>query len=439
MNKRLSIVLFLTFIPLVLLQAQKEISLDELLTKAKAQNIGLKKQETNVQSTRLDAQKADGVFLPRINFAYTATRTNDPLNVFGTKLKQKVVEQSDFNPKLLNDPLEIDNFNAKIKVEQPLLNLDGIYMRSAARAKANASNYELERNKDYLLFQVKQAYTKLQLFYAANTVLKKAKETVVANENLVKNMQKQGYAKSADLLAVQVKLSDIENKILDNKLNIQNLSDQLYYLMGETSAETLKPTEEILQTEHNKNKFTTLYLDENRADFLAYKEGISARKKMLHAYQAKFIPRINAFGYYELNDKKIFKNNADNYMVGVQLSWDIFNSNQNRKSIQKSRVELEGTTLAYQDYMAKSKMEFNKAKRNIENAFARIELAKKAVSQSKESYRIRKNRFKEGLEKATDLLKDETQLETKQLEHIQAIFQLKMATYYLDFLTAQNK
>lgn len=436
MNKKILIVLSLIFSSFVSSHSQKKIEINEVLTKALAQNIALKKQKTNAEIARLDAQKGDGVFLPKINLSYTATRTNDPLNVFGTKLKQKIVTQDDFNPKLLNDPFEIDNFNAKIKVEQPLFNLDGIHFRRAARAKANASNYEWERNKDYLIFQVKQTYAKLQLLYAANKVLKKAEETIIANKNLVKDMEIQGYAKPADRLSVEVRLTETQNKILNNKLNIQNVSDQLHYLMGESNDEVLEPLE--FSTQINETDFTKLQLNENRADFLAYKEGITARKKLLHAYQAKFIPRVNAFGFYEFNDKKIFKNNADNYMVGIQLSWDIFNSNQNRKSIQKSRSELESTTLAYQDYLIKSKTDFSKAKRNIENAMASIELTKKAVNQSKESYRIRKNRFKEGLEKTTELLKNETQLEAKQLEYIQAIFQLKIATFYLDFLTAQQ-
>lgn len=438
MLKRLFIIAYLLTIPILVLKAEKNISLEQTLAKALKQNIGLQKQIINTKIARIDAQKGDGIFLPKVNLSYSYTKTNDPLNVFGTKLKQEIVQQSDFNPKLLNNPLEIDNINAKVKVEQPLLNIDGIYMRSAAKAKARASSYELERNKDYLTFQVKQAYSKLQLFYAAQKVLKKAKETVVANESLVRDMAKQGYTKSSDVLSVQVKLTDIENKILDNQLNIQNISDQLHYLMGENSTEILVPSQNISQTITNLNKFISTTIDENRTDFLAYKEGISAREKMLNAQQSKFIPRINAFGYFETNDKEMFEFDATNYMVGVQLSWDIFNGNQNRKSIQKSRAELENITLAFEDYLTQSKNEFNKAKRSIENAFSKLKLTTKAVEQAGESYRIRRNRFAEGLEKTTDLLKDETQLETKKLEHIQAIFQLKMATYYFHFLTTTN-
>ena len=49
--------------------------------------------------------------------------------------------------------------------------------------------------------------------------------------------------------------------------------------------------------------------------------------------------------------------------------------------------------------------------------------------------RIRTNRFKEGLEKTSDLLQSETQYSQKQLEHYQTIFEYNYALAYLQFLT----
>lgn len=421
------------------LSAQDTMSLEEVLSKTLANNLSLQEQTLNTKIAQIDAAKSNAVFLPRVNASYTATRTNDPLNVFGTKLKQQIVTQKDFAPTLLNNPIDITNFNAAIKIEQPLFNLDGIYIRNATKAKALAIQYQLKRSKEYIEFQVKRMYTQLQLLYAANITLEKAKKTVAANVDLVNNMSKQGYTKPSDVLEVKARLTDVENKILDNKINIQNLSDQLYYMMGEVSQNTLQPTtlpKEIPKTTKLLSQGSLL---ENRADFLAYQERIKARKQMVHANRSKFVPRLNAFGQYEINDSRFFKNNADNYMIGVQLSWSLFNGNQNRKNIQKSKAELEGAEIAYQNYKTQSQTELNKAHRAIENALAKITLTEKALQQAKESYRIRKNRFEEGLEKTTDLLKDETQVETKNLNYLQALFQLKTAVYYLDFLTVTNK
>ena len=57
------------------------------------------------------------------------------------------------------------------------------------------------------------------------------------------------------------------------------------------------------------------------------------------------------------------------------------------------------------------------------------------MQQSKESLRIRTNRFKQGLEKTSDLLTTEAQYAQKQLEYYTTIFQHNYALAYLQFLT----
>ena len=65
----------------------------------------------------------------------------------------------------------------------------------------------------------------------------------------------------------------------------------------------------------------------------------------------------------------------------------------------------------------------------------KLKLTKLALDQSGESMRIRTNRFKQGLEKTSDLLLVETQYSQKQLEYYQTIFEYNYAQSYLNFLT----
>ena len=87
--------------------------------------------------------------------------------------------------------------------------------------------------------------------------------------------------------------------------------------------------------------------------------------------------------------------------------------------------------------MSKNNLELNKVKRQLVDAKNSLELTKLAVEQSEESLRIRKNRFKEGLEKTSDLLVAETQFAQKQLEYYQTIYQYNFTQTYLNFLTKE--
>ena len=87
--------------------------------------------------------------------------------------------------------------------------------------------------------------------------------------------------------------------------------------------------------------------------------------------------------------------------------------------------------------MSQSQLELNKAKRMFLDAENRLNLTALALEQSKESLRIRTNRFTEGLEKTTDLLMAETQYAQKQLEYYQTVFEYNYAKTYVQFLTKE--
>ena len=53
----------------------------------------------------------------------------------------------------------------------------------------------------------------------------------------------------------------------------------------------------------------------------------------------------------------------------------------------------------------------------------------------KEAYKIKKDRFEQGLEKTNDLLYAETQMLQKELEHLQSVFEYNYTVQYLQFLT----
>ena len=124
-------------------------------------------------------------------------------------------------------------------------------------------------------------------------------------------------------------------------------------------------------------------------------------------------------------------------MFGAQLSWDLFQGSKRFGKAQKSKAEFEQSKLEYQNYVSQSNLELNTAKRAFTDAENSLQLTALALQQSEESLRIRTNRFKEGLEKTSDLLIAETQFAQKQLDYYQTIFEYNYAQAYLAFLTKE--
>ncbi|GEC78640.1 TolC family protein [Flavobacterium aquatile] len=410
------------------------ISKSELVQKVSEKNLQIKIAEKTYQSARADYNQSNALFLPNINVSHTGISTTNPLMAFGSKLNQEILTASDFNPALLNDPAKTQNFATKFEIQQPLINIDGLFERKAAKSKMEAYQLQTERTKEYLELEVSKAYMQLQLAYRAVKVLEKANATGKANLKLVDNYFKQGMLQKTDLLNVQVRVNEIANQLQYAKSNVQNASDYLAFLLNEDSnGKIYKPSEELDNAIVIEEINTSL--SDNRKDIQAMSKSSEAYAKMLQSSKMAFLPRLNAFGSYELYDKNFLGTAAKGYLVGAQLSWNVFDGYKSIGKFQKAKAEFQKADVEKDQYKKQSQLELNKTNRQLKDAENKVNLSQLALEQSQEAYRIRQNRFTQGLEKTTDLLQSETQMIQKELEHLQSVFEYNFTKQYLQFLT----
>jgi outer membrane protein TolC len=410
------------------------ISKKEIVQKVKDKNLQLQIANQAYKSAQADYRQSNALFLPSITASQTAISTTNPLMAFGSKLNQEVLTASDFNPALLNNPSVTQNYATKIEVLQPLINVDGLYGRQAAKSKMEAFQLQTERTGEYLALEVNKSFMQLQLAYQAVKVLEKANKTAEANLKLVENYFKQGILQKTDVLSVQVRVGEIKNQWQYAKSNVQNASDYLAFLLNEDNTNKVyKPLEALDNTIAVSTNNTTL--SGNRKDILAMDKSSEAYAKMYQSSKMNFLPSLNAFGSYEMYDDTLLGTNAQGYLVGAQLSWKVFDGYKSIGKMEKAKAEFQKATVENQQYKSQSQLELNKTNRQLKDAENKVNLEKLALEQSQEAYRIRSNRFTQGLEKTSDLLQAETQMFQKELELLQAVFEYDFTQEYLLFLT----
>nr|HMQ45296.1 TolC family protein [Mariniflexile sp.] len=197
------------------MEAQELVPISKLdvLLKVSEGNQTLKISDEDFKQARADYRQTNAIFLPNITASHTGISTTNPLMAFGSKLNQEILTQNDFNPALLNNPSHTQNFATKFEVQQPLLNLDGIYQRKAAKSKMDAMSLQSQRTKEYLALEVEKAYMQLQLAYKGVAVLEKALQAALSNKKLAENSFKQGYLQRADVLNVEVHVTEVQNQL----------------------------------------------------------------------------------------------------------------------------------------------------------------------------------------------------------------------------------
>ncbi|MGB5385610.1 MAG: TolC family protein [Eudoraea sp.] len=426
----------LAFLSIFILNAQNDVLITkgEVISRVLEYNATLKISEKNIMAAEGDFRQTNAVLLPNISLSHTGIATNNPLMAFGVKLNQQIVTQADFDPDRLNNPSQIEDYATRFEIQQPLLNFDGFYQRKAAKAKLTASEYQSGRTRDYLMLEVEKAYMQLQLAYKTVEVLEKTKETAMENKRLAENSFKQGYLQRSDVLAVEVRVTEIDNQLQYAKSNIQNASNYLSVMMNDSTYQIMVPTDSLKVF---ANQFSLENVSENRKDILAMESAKEAYYQTYRSDKMSFLPKLNAFGTYELHDDQVFQGSASGYLFGAELRWDVLNGTKRFGKAHKSKAEFEKAKLELEQYKSESQLELNKARRMLQDTKNNLELTTLALNQSEEALRIRSNRFAQGLEKTTDLLLAETQYAQKKLEFYFTIFQHNSAVVYMEFLTKE--
>jgi outer membrane protein TolC len=408
-----------------------EMSLSQITENVLQKNLDLKIMGADYELREADYLQSRAMYYPNINLNYTGITTSSPLMAFGSKLNQSIVTQNDFNPVLLNDPDAIENFSLQLKVQQPIINFDKKHLRNAAKLGMEATLLQKERTKEHLSFAAAQLYMQLQFAFEAIAVLEQALETAQVNQQHAQNSYDVGYLQKADLLQINVRINELENKILAAEHQTKDISDQLHTLMQNKTYPLILPAESLQLTA----ALVPENVSANRSDFMAMDKANMVYTELLESEKKSILPRLNAFGTFETNDNNPVTFGATNYLVGAQISWNLFDGMQRSAKIQRAKAQLNKGQLTKRKYIAENQTEFQKAVRMKEQALIKLNTVKLAVELADESLRIRSNRFEQGLEKASDVLMAEATYSEKKLQELQTILEINIANLYAQFLS----
>ena len=408
----------------------KHLSLQDAIAASVSNNDAVKLSELDVQVSAAKFRQTDAIHLPQVNFSYSAVTTNNPLNAFGFKLQQRSITGADFNPKLLNNPSAMPDFSTKFELQQPLLNADMLYQRKAAASQVEMNQFISQRTKEYVCFETEKAYLQLQMAHEENKVLNEALATSKAVYKTSSDYYDQGLIQKSDLLNAELHVMNIETQIKKSQSGIQDASDMLSILMGRpTGADyTVDPIEIT-----NAVFADGASLPDDRSDFKSLQKGMESYDMLIKSSKMSYLPRLNAFASYQLNDKRMLGFNASSYLAGIQLSWNIFNGNRTKNTITQQRLEKERLATQLDQQKSEAQMQVNHARRQLSDALFEKKQQQLAVEQASEALRVLQNRYAQGLIKTTDVLMAQTQLSQQKMGYIHAVFNYNLAAASLKF------
>ena len=408
----------------------KHLSLQEAITASTSNNDAIEVSTLNVEVAKAKFRQTDAIFLPQANLSYTASTTNNPLNAFGLKLEQRSVKLADFNPELLNNPAATSDFSARFELQQPLINPDMLYQRKGAAKQVEMYQLLSKRTKEQVRFETEKGYLQLQMAYEENNVLNEALLTSQGVYKTSTDYFDQGLIQKSDLLNAELQVINIQTQIKASQSLIEDASDVLSILMGRSTGVIY-----ILDAIEMTNAGITDRLSGERSDFKALQKGMESYDMMIKSSKMSYLPRLNGFATYQLNDKSMFGFSANSHFAGIQLSWNIFNGNRTKNTISQQRSEKEILAKQLAQQKSEAQLQINLTRRQLSDALFLMKQQQLAVEQASEALRVLQNRYTQGLVKTTDVLMAQTQVSQQKIGYVHAVFNYNLAAASLQFLT----
>jgi outer membrane protein len=415
---------------------QDPLLLRDAVSQALARNKTIEAAVATTEATRARIQQARSGSLPKVDFAESWTRSDNPVFVFSSLLTQRQFSASNFGLASLNHPDSLNNFQAIVTADQSLFDA-GKTKRAVRTAELSKdmSEEDARRSQMGVIAQVVRQYHDAQLSDERVHLATQAMRSAEADLERAEALRDIGLATDADVLSIRVHIAGIHEEQIRRAADLEIAGAALNDAMGLP-----------LDTEHSlTTALTPLPLSQNELGGLersALEERSEARQTRLAAEiaavqaaeaRSNYLPKVSLHGAFEADQQRFVARGGSNWLVSIGLRWNLFNGNADKARITESEAAIRFSAAERSRIESGLRLQVRQAWASLRAAQQRIESAEAPVSAARESLRISQNRFAAGLSTVTDLLRTEVALFEAQTRYAAAVHDQRIAAAMLEF------
>ena len=385
----------------------------------------------DTKASTAEVREAQSFLLPHVTFSEQATRGNDPVYVFGSKLRQQRFTTNDFALNKLNTPSPLGNFTTRFGGTWNLFDSFASW-HGVNRAKEMniAANRQLERTEQEILFRIVQSYYGVLL---ATKQLEVAEQSEKTAQSIMDRSQVRfdtGLVVESDLLSAKVRFASREEDLIRARNGVELARAQLDIAMGVSDDATFQLSDAL--TERNPSAIPLSDLEQRalvtRPDLKRIEAQQSAQELSVAIAKSSFGPRLNAFAGWEMdNPTFVAGGGGNNWLGGIELQIDLFQGGAKRAALSRERANAEKVAALKQAAGDALRLDVRQAYYDRDASWRQIEVARTAISQAQESLRINQDRYDGGLLTITDLLGAEEAARRSQSDYWHAVYQFHIS------------
>ena len=278
-------------------------------------------------------------------------------------------------------------------------------------------------------YQVTEAYYRLLQTKRMAEVAEKSVAQVTAQVNKANTFFERGAVARNDVLRAELGLAAAKQRLIQAKGGVTLARGRLATLMGRS------PDYEIDAVDFASEPLVEAPIAVTQAEQSAVESRFEIKELAAHIDQAeagvrmaksKMLPQVNAVANYTRGSSSLVSL-PKSWFIGATASWDIWEGGSTYNAIGESKVRLSQALAVKRKAEDMIRLDTRSAHVGVTTAAEALDVAKHAVVQAEENFRIEQRRYESTSNTSFDVLDAETQLTTARGQYQAAIYDYVIA------------
>ena len=385
--------------------AQTPLTLEEAIKRAQGETVDARALASTIGEAEARVQRAQSGFWPRVDLTEAVQRGNNPVFAFSSLLAQRRFTAANFAIPFLNHPDPVTNTRTAIGIEQPIFDAGFTTLGvEAAKLEREIATAARDAGDQDLAFRAARAFVRVLQLEAAVRATDAAVAAAESDHERALARRDVGVVTDADVLTVAVHLAEMHQRQITAGGDLAVARIQLAEAIGLPLSESLivvrpTPTSAPEDADMLVRQALTSHPSRREAD-LQVQLADNARRTA----RASLLPTVGLQGGWEFNGATLAEQQSS-WVIGAEVRMNLFRGFADTARMAEASHAQIRATAERERVERRIEVDVRTALAQLAAARARDEAGRAALTQARESQRIIRDRYENGLATVTDVLR----------------------------------
>jgi outer membrane protein len=427
-------ILFFLLLGTLKTYATEEFTLDKSIKIALERSLSIRTADEEIKAKEFEERSSKAEFYPKLSTSYTYTRLDSDTvnNAQYTTYPYNPLIGSHFTQTI--SPLNNNTCQFDLTLTQPLFTGWRLTIaRDLAALGVDTAKIQKETAIQDLVLSVKEAYFSILKAEKLAKVAEQSVELLEAQLRVSKAFYNEGIIAKNDLLQTEVQMAQARQDLIKAKNGVELAKSLFNKLLRRELDQDLKikdildyhPIRLLLEQCMEK-------AEQNRPEIKEVLLNVMSAEKQVDLTKSSYYPSVTLIGNYQRETDDVLLDlgsgeDPDNWTIILQGEWTFWEWGKKGHDVAAVKAKLAKVRYLLKEIRDNIQLEVKEAYLSLREAEKNIQVAKKAVVQAEENFRMNEERYKQQVATSTDVLDALTLLTQARTNYFNALSEHNIA------------